>query len=66
MIGHMDGNTDPAYHRETLRHGVSIAFDRIGLQGMVGMPTDAARLDVITTLLNEGYADRMLLSHDSI
>uniref|UniRef100_UPI0001AB29B2 Organophosphorus hydrolase n=1 Tax=Deinococcus radiodurans TaxID=1299 RepID=UPI0001AB29B2 len=66
MIGHMDGNTDPAYHRETLRHGVSIAFDRIGLQGMVGTPTDAERLSVLTTLLGEGYADRLLLSHDSI
>lgn len=66
MIGHMDGNTDPAYHRATLKHGVSIAFDRIGLQGMVGMPSDAARLDVITALLQEGFADRLLLSHDSI
>ena len=66
MIGHMDGNTDPAYHRATLAHGVNIAFDRIGLQGIVGMPSDAERLEVITTLLREGYAKHMLLSHDSI
>lgn len=66
MIGHMDGNTDPAYHRETLSHGVSVAFDRLGLQGLVGTPTDAQRLDVLTTLLGEGFADRILLSHDSI
>lgn len=66
MIGHMDGNTDVNYHRATLKHGVSIAFDRLGLQSMVGMPTDGVRLEVITTLLGEGYADRMLLSHDSI
>ena len=66
MIGHMDGNTDPAYHRATLRYGVSIAFDRLGLQGMVGTPTDAERLEVLTVLLGEGYADRLLLSHDSI
>ncbi|WP_291429090.1 phosphotriesterase-related protein [Deinococcus sp.] len=66
MIGHMDGNTDPAYHRETLSHGVRIAFDRLGLQGLVGTPTDAQRLDVLGTLLGEGLADRILLSHDSI
>ena len=66
MIGHMDGNTDPAYHRETLAHGVFIAFDRIGLQRVAGTPTDAERLDVLCTLLGEGYADRILLSHDSI
>ncbi|MEW6420921.1 MAG: phosphotriesterase-related protein [Deinococcota bacterium] len=66
MIGHMDGNTDPEYHRETLRHGVNIAFDRIGLQGIVGMPLDTDRLRVLETLLAEGYADRILLSHDSI
>ncbi len=66
MIGHMDGNTDPDYHRATLKHGVSIAFDRLGLQGMVGTPADAQRLEVLTTLLADGYAGHLLLSHDSI
>lgn len=66
MIGHMDGNTDPQYHRDTLAHGVNIAFDRIGLQGLVGTPTDAQRLDVLSTLIAEGHAGRLLLSHDSI
>ncbi|WP_034383645.1 phosphotriesterase [Deinococcus sp. YIM 77859] len=66
MIGHMDGNTDPEYHKETLRYGVNIAFDRIGLQGIVGMPLDRDRLRVIEALLAEGYANRILLSHDSI
>ncbi|WP_216328325.1 phosphotriesterase family protein [Deinococcus aestuarii] len=66
MIGHMDGNTDPDYHRETLRHGVNIALDRIGLQGIVGMPLDSDRLRVLEALLGDGYADRILLSHDSI
>lgn len=66
MIGHMDGNTDPDYHRATLAHGVNIAFDRIGLQGIVGTPTDAERLKVLGALLADGHADRILLSHDSI
>ncbi len=66
MIGHMNGNTDPDYHRETLKHGVNIAFDRLGLQGLVGTPMDTGRLRVLETLLGDGHARRILLSHDSI
>ncbi|WP_428194297.1 hypothetical protein [Deinococcus saxicola] len=51
MIGHMDGNTDPDYHRETLEHGVNIAFDRIGLQGLVGTPMNTDRLRVLEALV---------------
>ncbi|CAM4063759.1 phosphotriesterase [Deinococcus marmoris] len=66
MIGHMDGNTDPDYHRETLKHGVNIAFDRLGLQGLVGTPMDTDRLRVLEALLGDGHAGRILLSHDTI
>jgi len=66
MIGHMDGNTDLSYHLRTLRQGVSIGFDRIGLQGMVGMPMDEERLACLIGLIGAGYSDRLLLSHDTI
>ncbi len=32
VIGHMCGNTNPDYHKETMKYGVKIGFDRFGLQ----------------------------------
>jgi phosphotriesterase-related protein len=66
MIGHMDGSTDLSYHLRTLRQGVSIAFDRIGLQGVVGMPMDEERLACLIGLIGAGYGERLMLSHDTI
>ena len=66
MIGHMDGNTDPEYHKETLSHGTYISLDRFGVQGIVGMPMDEERYKVLTQLLNEGNTGRIMLSHDTV
>jgi phosphotriesterase-related protein len=66
IIGHMCGNTDPAYHKEVLDLGVRIGFDRFGIQVLVGAPFDQERINTLVTLLNEGYEDQILLSHDSI
>ena len=66
MIGHMDGNTDQAYHIGTLDHGVNIAFDRYGIQGLVGMPMDQMRTACLLGLLGLGYAERIMLSHDTV
>ena len=65
-IGHMDGNTDVAYHAATLAHGVNIAFDRFGVQGIVGAPMDEMRTTALIGLLGMGYGDNMLLSHDKV
>ncbi|MCL6437007.1 MAG: phosphotriesterase-related protein [Rubrobacteraceae bacterium] len=66
QIGHMDGNTDISYHLATLEHGVNIAFDRFGLQGLVGMPPDEMRLACVVGLLGLGHTDSILLSHDTV
>ena len=66
MVGHMDGNTDPEYHKETLSHGINISLDRYGLQGIVGMPMDDDRNRVLIQLLQEGYTERIMLSHDTV
>jgi phosphotriesterase-related protein len=66
MIGHMDGNTDVTYHMATLGHGVNIAFDRFGIQVLVGAPMDAEREAVLIGLLGMGYGDRIMLSHDTV
>lgn len=66
MIGHMDGNTNIDYHRATLERGVNIAFDRLGVQGIVGMPMDEERYKVIIPLLEEGNTENLMLSHDTV
>ncbi len=66
VIGHMDGNTDLQYHLDTLAHGVTVGFDRIGLQGLVGTPPDSERLRLLEALTQQGHAGHITLSHDSI
>ncbi|SDQ90872.1 phosphotriesterase family protein [Virgibacillus salinus] len=66
VIGHMCGNTNPEYHKETLKTGVTIGFDRFGLEKLVGAPLDAERIETLLELLEEGYEKQVMLSHDSI
>ncbi len=66
VIGHMCGSTDLDYHLRTLETGVYTAFDRIGIQGMVGAPMDSERVKVIAALAERGYAERIFLSHDTV
>lgn len=66
MIGHIGGSTDIGYFLNVLSKGVYIAFDRIGLQGLVGCPMDRARAACIIGLVGIGYADKIMLSHDNI
>lgn len=66
ILGHMDGNTDVSYHIRALEQGVSIAFDRYGLQVIVGCPMDSQRNEVLIELLNQGYGNKLLLSHDTV
>lgn len=66
-IGHMCGNTDIDYHERVLQYGVFDSFDRFGLEGdLFHTPTDEERCDVITALLDKGYEDQILMSHDSV
>lgn len=66
MIGHMDGNSNIAYHLETLSHGVRVSFDRFGIQGIVGAPPDEHRVGTLLGLIGLGYADRLHMSHDTV
>lgn len=66
QIGHMSDNLDLDYQKATLKHGVYVAWDRMGLQGLVGCPMDAARYPVMIELIKEGYAEQMMISHDFI
>jgi len=66
MIGHIEGCTDLRYHLSVLEKGVFIGFDRFGLEGYTGSPSDAVRVACIVALVKSGYGDRVMLSHDSI
>lgn len=66
VIGHMCGNTDPDYHLAVLKHGAYIAFDRFGIQGMVGAPDDDKRIETLMELISKGYKDQIMMSHDTV
>ena len=63
MIGHMCGNASLQYQKAVLKTGVNISFDRFGVD--ISM-TDHSRLATLTSLLREGYSDRVMLSHDHV
>jgi len=66
QIGHMSDNLDIAYQLETLKYGVYVAWDRMGLQGLAGCPMDEQRYEVLIELIKKGYANQLMLSHDAI
>ncbi len=66
QIGHVGTRMDLDYYKRILDCGVYIAFDRIGLESIMGMLTDTERANVVARLIRAGYGDRILLSHDVI
>ena len=66
QIGHMSDNLDIEYQLETLKYGVYVSWDRMGLQGLAGCPMDEQRYETLAELIKRGYADKIMLSHDYI
>lgn len=66
QIGHMSDNVNIDYQLDTLRRGVYVAWDRMGLQGLVGCPMDEQRYPVMIDLIKKGYVDKLMISHDFI
>jgi phosphotriesterase-related protein len=71
VIGHLDDltplNLDLA--REIIRRGAWAEFDAVGCEYFTEalqaqMPTDLERLEALTTLAQEGLADRVILASD--
>jgi phosphotriesterase-related protein len=66
----MDGHMDIAYQRRLLDMGAWISFDTFGLEIFFNSPdhnhtaTDLARMSFLMELLDLGYADQLLVSHD--
>lgn len=62
VIGHSGDTTDLVYLRKLMDAGSYIGMDRFGLDSMLSFDQ---RVDTVVTLCAEGYADRMVLSHDA-
>jgi phosphotriesterase-related protein len=62
IIGHSGDSDDLAYLRGLMERGSTIGMDRFGLEQF--LPTEK-RVDVLARLCAEGYASRMVLSHDA-
>jgi len=62
IIGHSGDSEDLGYLRGLMERGSTIGMDRFGLDHF--LPT-AKRVEVLARLCAEGYAGKMVLSHDA-
>jgi phosphotriesterase-related protein len=62
IIGHSGDSDDLRYLRGLMERGSTIGMDRFGLEHF--LPTEK-RVEVLAKLCAEGYASRMVLSHDA-
>lgn len=62
VIGHSCDTDDLAYLRTLMDNGSTLGMDRFG---MTHVFPDDLRLETVIALAEEGYADRMVLSHDA-
>lgn len=62
IVGHSGDTDDLDYLRALMDAGVTIGFDRFGMEHV---QADQARLDTAAALVRLGYSDRMVLSHDA-
>jgi phosphotriesterase-related protein len=62
IIGHSGDSDDLGYLRGLMERGSTIGMDRFGLEHF--LPTEK-RVAVLARLCAEGYAGRMVLSHDA-
>lgn len=68
-ISHCDGDLDLKWLRQLLDMGVYVEMDQFGtgpdrLIGGSGYPSDKERVEAVVALCQEGFAKRLLLSHD--
>jgi phosphotriesterase-related protein len=62
IIGHSGDSEDLGYLRGLMERGSTIGMDRFGLENFLS--TDK-RVEVLAKLCAEGYAPKMVLSHDA-
>ncbi|HSK93203.1 MAG TPA: phosphotriesterase-related protein [Candidatus Angelobacter sp.] len=62
IIGHSGDSEDLDYLRELMDNGSTIGMDRFGMEHIL---PDDRRVHTVLRLLEAGYGDRMVLSHDA-
>lgn len=62
IIGHSGDCEDLDYLRELMENGSTIGMDRFGMEHVL---TDERRVRTLLDLLERGYGDRIVLSHDA-
>lgn len=62
VVGHCGDSNDLDYHLAILERGAYVGLDRFGL---VHLLPDEDRIAVVVELCRRGYADRLVLSHDT-
>ncbi|MBV9291058.1 MAG: phosphotriesterase-related protein [Frankiales bacterium] len=62
VLGHSGDTTDADYLAELADHGYLLGMDRFGVDTIA--PFDE-RVDIVVTMAQRGYADRMVLAHDA-
>ncbi|MFN8224778.1 MAG: hypothetical protein U0R50_16210 [Gaiellales bacterium] len=62
VIGHCGDSTDIPYLVELMENGSTIGMDRFGLDTFLPTP---ARIETIVELVRLGYAEKLVLSHDT-
>lgn len=63
IIGHCGDTTDQTYLRNLMDAGSTIGMDRFGLDILLDFEN---RVNTVVDLCKAGYADRMVLSHDTM
>ncbi|MFR9805100.1 hypothetical protein ACL02T_22850 [Pseudonocardia sp. RS010] len=62
VIGHSGDSTDLDYLKELMDNGSFIGMDRFGMEFVLD---DESRVDTLATLLEQGYAEKITISHDA-
>jgi phosphotriesterase-related protein len=70
ILSHIDERLDLQYQKDLLRMGVNIAYDNFGKEfhrdaSHIQYPTDLQRLEALTELLDRGYINQVVISHDT-
>ena len=63
-VGHVNSTLDHDYHKRMMEKGVWLGMDHFSPSGPPTTPDWRARTEFIRDLIDDGYEDRIMLSHD--
>lgn len=67
IIGHQGNEPTPDYYRQLMDAGSTIGVDNFGIElGSPDWHDSRGRVELVAELCADGYADRIVLSHDSM